>query len=176
MSGPEPQFQRRVLVAMTPAEADLWKAFKAVLREQGKNQVEGSIWPTVAPAVDAVVPLAERGPCQVQGPGTTRCHKPQGHGQRHRYTEPPPREHVAPLREWTKRPSFTLTSGSRRYEVIVGNPCRIVGQRGLWKVVSIEAHNVNGRTSVEVTQDRTGHSRTFSSEQVIYKRPPKEKS
>lgn len=193
----EPDFTGKVVVAMTRAEADLFKAFRAVLRERtivspGLSEADkaalrtqhSTITTALAPALQAprkapapglLAAAVEQGFCGVVGPNASVCLRQGGHSQRHRYipVAQMPKRHVPPPRPWTKTDSFTKTSGSRTYVIKIGHPCKVEGERGLFKVISIEQHAEDGRVNVEVTNDRTGHSRIFPADRIIYKRPRK---
>lgn len=127
-------------------------------------------------APSPVQPAADVLPSRCAAVGRTgQCTKMRGHGQRHRYESPTNRyvpAHVPPHRTWTKVESVPLKSGSKTFTLAVGNPCKVSGVRGMFKVISIETHP-DGRVSVEVTNDRTGHSRVFRLDQIVYKRPAK---
>jgi hypothetical protein len=117
--------------------------------------------------------------CRAMGRGDLQCVKEGGHGQRHRYgpkSANPTAGHRVPTRSWVKTTSFVKESGSRKYKIEIGYPCKVEGQRGLWKVIGIEqgSADVNrGKINVEVTNDRTGHSRVFPADKIQYKRPKK---
>lgn len=89
----------------------------------------------------------------------------------------PPR--LAPPSEWEPVEEFQITSGSRHYAVKVGNPVKVKGEGRSgavgdgWTVIAIQQHKTNQLINVEVRKDRTGHSRTFKSDKIVYKRPPK---
>lgn len=156
-----------------------------------KDTMTTALTPYVAPrllsqAVEAALKVAgvqtSPGTVQVQprckalGRGDLQCVKEGGHGQRHRYgpkSVNPSAGHVAPPRPWVKAQEFVKKSGSRKYVIKVGYPCKVEGQRGTFKVIGIEKHAETGKVNVEVTQDRTGHSRVFTADKVIYKRPKK---
>lgn len=82
-------------------------------------------------------------------------------------------------RDWVDIDSFDIASGSRHYTVKVGNPVKVKGEgRGGavgdgWTVIAIQQHKTNESINVEVRKDRTGHSRTFKSDKIVYKRPRK---
>lgn len=103
------------------------------------------------------------------------CIRPPRHKERHRYGIPPAAPHTKPDRAWEKMKEIRIFSsgGQRTYQLAMGNPCRVKGQRGTWVVIGIEQHRDNGKVNVEVKQDRTGHSRTFPVEKVTYMRPKK---
>ena len=173
-----------VLVKMTEVERDLWLAFKAFIREEQRRT------PAVVPAPGkpAVEPVrreeplpglvqaaVEQGYCGVAGKGRTVCLRDKGHVQRHRYRlmADIPKRHVPPPRSWVKEGHFEKVSGSRRYKIEVGYPCKVDGVRGMFKVIGIERHTETGKINVEVTNDRSGHSRVFPADKIIYKRPRK---
>lgn len=112
--------------------------------------------------------------CSVQG-RAGQCTKMRGHGQRHRYESldnPYRAPHVPPQRDWTRVASTPLKSGSRTYVLSVGGPCKVVNERGLRTVVSIESHP-DGRVNVEVKDGNVGRTRIYPASKIIYKRPKK---
>lgn len=73
---------------------------------------------------------------------------------------------------WSPVESFRIPgSGSRLYTLIADSPCRVVGQRGVWRVVSAEQHNVDGRVNVQVIHATTARTRIFPATSLVYVRP-----
>lgn len=100
------------------------------------------------------------------------CIKPPKHGQRHRYGKTPPKPHVIPERSWKKITEWKPEGA--RFALVVGNPCKVTGQRGEWKIIAMERHVFDPlKINVEVTNDRTGHGRIFSIDKIQYRRPKK---
>lgn len=122
--------------------------------------------PTAAPgAIDGL--------CTVTDRRGIRCSRLRGHAQRHRYTERVnPSVHIPVQRDWVRVDRVPLKSGSKTFTLAVGGPCKVSGERGIFTVIAIETHP-DGRINVEVTQDRTGHSRVFALDRITYKRPRK---
>lgn len=76
---------------------------------------------------------------------------------------------------WEKLETFRIQgTGSRGYTLTKNSPCRITGERGIWRVVSAERHVEDGRVNVEVVKadkGRSVRSRTFPSSRIRYVRP-----
>lgn len=73
---------------------------------------------------------------------------------------------------WSAVDAFRIAgSGSRGYTLTANSPCRVAGQRGVWRVVSAERHNEDGRVNVQVIHTTTSKMRIFPSSSLIYVRP-----
>jgi hypothetical protein len=153
--------------------ADLEQAVRAIVRDE-IAKAGGSTKPaTPPPGGSGVTPSSTR--CGFKSNAGV-CTREQGHlGQRHRYEKNPAPEHIPPARNWKRARGFYKKSGTKNFLIEVGHPCRVEGERGMWKVVGVEFGTGpnEGKINVEVKTDRTGHSRTFSSDRIIYKRPKK---
>lgn len=156
---------------MSTLSADLEQAVRAIVRDE----IERASGKQPMPALPK--PAADPSICGFKTNAGT-CYKAP-HVGRHSYSKtPPPKEHKAPVRNWERVTDvwFKPVGYLKRTHFVVGNTCRVQGERGLWTIVSIEKHKYEDKINVEVKADRTGHSRTFPVDRIIYKRPKKASS
>jgi hypothetical protein len=78
---------------------------------------------------------------------------------------------------WIDLEELPIKSGSRTFVTRPGYPVKVLGEgRGGatgsgFTVRRIQQNTSTGKVNVEVTRDRSGHSRTFPADKIVYQRP-----
>lgn len=175
---------------LTENETALVTAIRQIVREEIAKAIGGAQIPRLGKTEVDVVPAAAV--VTYMDGGTTTCGAVKGslvclkpkHRGKHKFQSKP---HVSPLRAWESIDSFMVqpTPGGKRFEIKVGNPCKVTktGKRTTanpdgattdgWIVHNIERHVETGKINVAVQKGRGTAIRTFPSDRIEYQRPKK---